>query len=143
MIKCFFSFLMMIASQNVFSQSNDADRLRKLNYDWIHSYVTKDSVTFSRIFADDFILISPIGTKFTKKQTIANLLKQEITSARVDTIDVRLITGDVGIITAYITFVSKADGKDITGRTCYQDIYIKRKGKWLAVSAHVTSLGSK
>jgi hypothetical protein len=28
----------------------------------------------------------------------------------------------------------------MTGRNCYQDIYVKRKGKWMAVMAHVTLL---
>jgi hypothetical protein len=33
------------------------------------------------------------------------------------------------------------DGKDITGKNCYQDVYIKRKGRWVAIAAHVTLLG--
>jgi uncharacterized protein (TIGR02246 family) len=140
MIKFLFSFLLMSVLQNAFSQNKDVEEIKKLNYNWINCYVTKDSVTYSKIFADDFLLISPGGKKFTKKQTVANLKSQQITSTHIDSVNVRLLTNDVGILTGYITFVAKDGGKNVTGRTCYQDIYIKRKGRWFAVSAHVTSL---
>jgi|GEM_PF-5641466 len=26
------------------------------------------------------------------------------------------------------------------GRNCYQDVYVKRKGRWMAIAAHVVSL---
>jgi hypothetical protein len=29
----------------------------------------------------------------------------------------------------------------MTGKNCYQDVYMKRNGQWLVVFAHVTSLG--
>jgi uncharacterized protein (TIGR02246 family) len=142
-MKIIFSFLLMIILQNTFSQNKDIEEIKKLNYDWINCYVTKDIVTYSRIFADDFLLMSPGGKKFSKKQTVNNLNNQQITSTHIDSVDVRLLTNDVGILTGYITFVAKDGGKNVTGRTCYQDIYIKRKGRWFAVSAHVTSLDAK
>jgi uncharacterized protein (TIGR02246 family) len=142
-MKLIFSFLLLSVLQNAFSQNKDVEEIKKLNYDWINSYVTQDSVTFSKIFADDFILISPGGKKFTKKDVLANLKNQKMASTHIDSVDVRLLTNDVGILTAYATFVAKDGGKNVTGRTCYQDIYIKRKGRWFAVSAHVTSLDAK
>jgi uncharacterized protein (TIGR02246 family) len=142
-MKLIFSFLLMIILQNAFSQNKDVEEIKKLNYHWINSYVTQDSGMFSKIFADDFILISPGGKKFTKKDVLTNLKNQKMASTHIDSVDVRLLTDDVGILTAYATFVAKADGKNVTGRTCYQDIYIKRKGRWFAVSAHVTSLDAK
>ncbi|HSZ85383.1 MAG TPA: nuclear transport factor 2 family protein [Puia sp.] len=137
-MKIIFSFLLMMILQNAFSQHKDVEEIKKLNYDWINCYVTKDIVTYRKIFADDFLLISPGGKKFSKEQTVNNLNNQQITSTHIDSVDVRLLTNDVGILTGYITFVTKDGGKNVTGRTCYQDIYIKRKGRWYAVSAHVT-----
>ncbi|MGC4034790.1 MAG: nuclear transport factor 2 family protein [Chitinophagaceae bacterium] len=104
------------------------------------SYPTKDSATMSRIFADDFNLVGPNGKSFTKNDIIGNLSKQTITSTHIDSVAVRLITNDVGIVTAYITFTLTDNGKDVQGKNCYQDVYIKRKGQWFAVSAHVTLL---
>jgi hypothetical protein len=32
--------------------------------------------------------------------------------------------------------------KKITGKTDYLDVYEKRKGRWVAIAAHVTYLGN-
>ena len=129
--------------QNAFSQNKDIEELTKLNQDWLNSYPKKDTSTLAKIFADDFVLISPKGVKMTKHDIIRNLDKQETASITIDSIDVRLLTNEVGLLTAYTTFVLKIDGKDMTGQNCYQDVYIKRKDKWFAVAAHVTLLNMK
>ena len=132
-----------LVSQTCFSQSKDIEILKNLNKDWINSYPTKDSMTLNRIFADDFVLINHRGARMTKKDIISNLDKQETLSTNIDTVDVKLLADNVGVVTAYTTFVLKSDGKEMTGQNCYQDIYVKRKGKWMAVMAHVTLLSFK
>ncbi|MFT3935095.1 MAG: nuclear transport factor 2 family protein [Chitinophagaceae bacterium] len=134
------SFLLLFCCYNAISQNNDIKVLTKLNQDWLNSYPTKDSATLAKIFADDFILISPNGTKMSKHDIINNLAKQEIVSVTIDTFDIRLLSKEVGLITAYTTFVFKTDGKDQVGHNCYQDVYVKRQKKWRAVAAHVTLL---
>jgi hypothetical protein len=51
-------------------------------------------------------------------------------------VNVRLI-GDFAIIHARTTFTT-ADGRAASGR--YTDVWVKKNGRWLAVSAHVTRL---
>jgi ketosteroid isomerase-like protein len=124
---------------NTFGQS-DVDTIKKLNLKWVNSYVTKDKATLDAIFADDFVLINPKGIKTTKQDNLTRLSGQETLSVNVDSVDVRLVSKDVGVLTAYITFVMNSEGKKMTGRNCYQDVYVKRKSRWYAVSAHVTLL---
>ncbi len=50
------------------AQNKDAETLKKLNADWIASYVTKDSATMSRIFADDLVLTNPVGRAMSKRR---------------------------------------------------------------------------
>jgi hypothetical protein len=45
------------------------------------------------------------------------------------------IMGDVAIIHARTTY-TMADGRAASGR--YTDVWARRQGRWLAVSAHVT-----
>lgn len=135
--------ILTMVSQTCLSQSTDVETLKRLNKDWINSYPTKDAATLSNIFADDFVLINHKGTKMTKKDIIAGLDKQETLSTKIDSVDVELLADNVGVVTAYTTFVLKTEGKEMTGQNCYQDIYVKRKGKWLAVKAHVTLLSFK
>jgi ketosteroid isomerase-like protein len=70
--------LLTLALQGAFSQNKDIDDLTKLNRDWLNSYPKKDTATLNRIFADDFVLISPKGVKMTRRDIISNLDKQEI-----------------------------------------------------------------
>ena len=129
--------------QSAFPQFKDMEELKRLNRDWLNSYPTKDTATLNKILANDFILVSPNGTKMTRDDVINNFNKQEPVSVNIDSIDVRLITPDVGLITAYTTFIIKTAGKEHTGKNCYQDVYMKRKNRWYAVAAHVTLLDMK
>jgi uncharacterized protein (TIGR02246 family) len=135
--------LLTLVCQLVFSQNEDIGIITNMNKDWLHSYVTKDTSALNRIFADDFVLVSHKGKKMSKKFIIENLAKQETVSVNVDSMDVKLLTGDVGVVTAFTTFVLNVDDKEILGQNCYQDVYVKREGKWLAVAAHVTLLSLK
>jgi hypothetical protein len=143
MTKLLLSILLTTILGNTFSQNKDIEELTRLNQDWLNSYHKKDTATLNKIFAYDFVLISPKGAKMTKRDIIDNLNKQETVSINIDSIDVHLLTQNVGLITAYTTFVLKIDDKEITGQNCYQDVYIKRKDKWFAVAAHVTLLNMK
>lgn len=135
------------AAQTGNTHSADIETIKKLNEAWIHSYPGKDTATLARIFADDIILINPAGTKMGKRAMLANLASssggQQITSTHVDSVDVQLLSDDIGLVFAKASFVSIADGKPSTGQTGYLDVYQKRNGRWVAIAAHVTYLGSK
>ena len=136
-------FLLALILQNALSQNKDIEKLTKLNQDWINLSIKKDTAAFAKIFADDFVLISPNGAKRTKWDVVKNILYQDIKSQEIDSIAVRLLTNEVGLITCYTTFILISDGKDVAGKNCYQDVYIKRKDRWFAIAAHVTLLNSK
>lgn len=143
MFRLLLSLLLTIPPQDVFSQAKEIEELTNINQDWLNSYPKKDAATLNRIFAEDFVLVSPKGTKLSKTNILANLDKQETVSVKIDSVDVKLLTQDVGLVTAYTTFVLKIDGKETEGQNCYQDVYVKRRDKWQAVAAHVTLLNMK
>lgn len=132
----------MLVAVGLYRNSDDKDVrvIQKLNEEWLQAYVTKDSKVLDRIFAHDFVLINHKGQKTTKQQNLDNLQRQEVSSVHIDSEEVKLVTQEVGILTAYTTFTFLSEGKLLTGKNCYQDVYVKRKGQWQAVSAHVTLL---
>lgn len=132
--------LVVVSQCHLHAQGKSVEILKQMNEDWIRSYPTKDSATLERIFAKDFRLISPNGNKMTRRDVIGNLRRQEILSVNVDSADVRMLDEKIGVVTAYMTFVSKEDNTLKTGRVCYQDIYVQRKKRWWAVAAHVSLL---
>jgi len=125
----------------VMAQQKDIDAIKKLNANWIASYVTKDTATLSRIYADDIQLTNPSGKLMHKPEMLKSAASQDYVSTKVDTATVRLF-GDIGIINAEITAITKGEGKNSTFRIGYMDVYQKRKGRWYAIAAHVTLLSS-
>ncbi|HEV2354096.1 MAG TPA: nuclear transport factor 2 family protein [Puia sp.] len=135
--------LLLVAAAGARGQSADADSLKALNAQFIHGYITKDTAKLSHIFADDFLLINPSGKRFSKR----DILKGFATSphfirCEVDTVEVRLY-GTVGLVFARAVFTTSDKGKKTTGKTSYLDVYRKRRGRWVAIAAHVTYLGDQ
>jgi hypothetical protein len=78
-----------------------------------------------------------------KMDDMKNVAKSDSISIKIDGVDVRPLTTDVAIITGYASIATNPSAKAIPTRNCYQDVYVKREGKWVAVAAHVTVLVSK
>jgi ketosteroid isomerase-like protein len=116
---------------------DDREVLLDLNRDYIRSVQTSDVRRFDEILADDFLCSNPDGSLVDRK----DFLKQtavpvKISSLEARDVDVRLM-GDVAIIHARTTY-TLPDGRAGAGR--YTDVWARRNGRWLAVSAHVTRL---
>jgi uncharacterized protein (TIGR02246 family) len=138
------TIVLILFAATSFSQTGDISAIKKLNNTFLDAIVKKDTSALSSVLASDFILINPGGHKQNKAGNLANVLlpNQVVTSIHIDSEEVRLIGTDVGLITAWTTFVINVNGKKTTGKNCYQDVYVKRKNGWKAVAAHVTLLGT-
>jgi ketosteroid isomerase-like protein len=116
------------------SQS-DLDELLRLNADYIHSVQHSDVRRFAQILAEDFLCSNPDGSLVDKAQ----FLKQTampVSISGLSTEDVKVrIMGDFAIIHARTRYRTK-DGEAHAGR--YTDVWARRNGQWLAISAHVT-----
>jgi ketosteroid isomerase-like protein len=115
--------------------NDDRAQLAALNEDYVRSVQLADVTRFSEILSDDFLCSLPDGSLLDRAAflrqteapvTIANLAAHDV--------NIRLM-GDFAIIHARTTFTT-ADGRAASGR--YTDVWARRNGHWLAVSAHVT-----
>jgi len=114
---------------------SDLDVLAALNRDYIRSLQHGDVRRFDEILADDFLCSNPDGSLVDKKQFLAQTTRPvTISGLTAEDVKVRLL-GDVAIIHARTSYTT-ADGEQRNGR--YTDVWARRDGKWLAVSAHVT-----
>jgi ketosteroid isomerase-like protein len=113
----------------------DIDALTVLNREYIHSVQHGDVRRFDEILAEDFLCSNPDGSLVDKNQFLAQTARPvTITSLEAQDVKVRLL-GDVAIIHARTSY-TMAEGTQRYGR--YTDVWARRNGKWLAVSAHVT-----
>src|ERR1700746_2244979 len=114
---------------------SDLDVLTALHRDYIHSVQHGDVRRFDEILAEDFLCSNPDGSLVDKKQFLAQTARP-VTISGLTAEDVRVrILGDVAIIHARTSYTA-AGGERRNGR--YTDVWARRNGKWLAVSAHVT-----
>ena len=113
----------------------DVDSLRQLNRDYIRPVQTSDVRRFDEILAEDFLCSNPDGSLVDRAGFLAQTARP-VTISKLEAHDVRVrIIGDVAIIHARTTY-TMPDGRAGAGR--YTDVWARRQGRWLAVSAHVT-----
>ena len=111
------------------------ETLTALNRDYIHSVQHGDVRRFDEILAEDFLCSNPDGSLVDKRGFLAQTA-QPVTISGLAIEDVRVrILGDVAIIHARTSYTA-ASGEHRHGR--YTDVWARRDGTWLAVSAHVT-----
>ena len=115
--------------------SSDLTALLGLNQDYIDSVQHSNVQRFSEILADDFLCSLPDGSLIDRAQFLAQTAKP-VTISKLAAHDVNVrVMGDIAIIHARTSY-NTADGKAGAGR--YTDVWARRNGHWLAVSAHVT-----
>ena len=113
----------------------DVDSLRQLNRAYIRSVQPSDVRRFDEILAEDFFCSNPDGSLVDRAGFLAQTARP-VTISKLEAHDVRVrIIGDVAIIHARTTY-TLPDGRAGSGR--YTDVWARRRGRWLAVSAHVT-----
>ena len=113
----------------------DLEQLEALNRDYIDSVQQSDVRRFDQILADDFLCSNPDGTLIDRDAFLKQTARP-VTISNLKAVDVNIrLMGDVAIIHARTTY-TKPDGQPGSGR--YTDVWARRHGTWLAVSAHVT-----
>ncbi len=116
---------------------SDLDILLELNRDYIRSVQNSDVGRFEEILAAEFYCSNPDGSLVDR----AAFLKQTAVPVKISDLtaqDVMVrILGDVAVIHARTTYIM-GDGRAGAGR--YTDVWARQRGRWLAVSAHVTRI---
>ena len=114
---------------------SDIDQLADLNRQYIDAVQSGDVGRFDAILAGDFLCSNPDGSLVDKRQFLAQTaLPVTISGLTAEEVHVRIL-GDVAIIHARTSY-RMATGELRNGR--YTDVWARRNGSWLAVSAHVT-----
>jgi len=115
--------------------TSDHETLLALNRDYIRSVQTSDVRRFDEILAEDFLCSNPDGSLVDRQAFLKQTaIPVRITGLEAHDVTVRIL-GDVAIIHARTSY-TLPDGRLASGR--YTDVWARRNGRWLAVSAHVT-----
>ena len=114
---------------------SDLETLLELNRAYIRSVQNSDVRRFDEILAEDFLCSNADGSLIDRAAFLVQTARPvAIRNLEARDVNVRLM-GDFAIIHARTTF-TRPDGSAGAGR--YTDVWARRQGQWLAVSAHVT-----
>lgn len=126
---------MAMAAGAKVAEASDLDILTQLNLDYINSVQNGDVARFDQILAPDFFCSNPDGT-LVDRAAFLEQTARPVTIRGLAVHDVKIrIMGDTAIIHAETRYAAP-DGRAARGR--YTDVWTRRQGEWLAVSAHVT-----
>jgi ketosteroid isomerase-like protein len=116
---------------------SDHATLAALNTDYINSVQHSDVKRFDEILSDDFYCSNPDGSLVDRAAFLKQTAKPvAIKNLKAEDVLIRIMD-DTAIIHARTAF-TKPDGTPGGGR--YTDVWMRERGRWLAVSAHVTRL---
>jgi len=92
-----------------------------------------------KALADDYVAISPLGQVTTKQEAISARKSGQLRYETIDVSDmvVRLY-GDTAIVTARADVKGHQLGEDFSGPYRYTRVWVRRSGRWQAVSYQAT-----
>ena len=115
--------------------ADDSQQLLDLEHRWLSAAMQRDLPTLRGILAEDFVDVSYKGTLRSKADHLQATLAPSKSKQTLDELKVRFY-GDTGIVTG-LNVVVTADGST-TYRIRFTDVFVKRGGRWQAVSAQET-----
>ena len=117
------------------SQNSVEQELKRLENEWLNSYLRGDKQTFDRIVADDFTRTDESGKVATKAEERALVQAPPASvSASLTNEDMHVrVYGNSAIVTGLI--VSKVQGS-LSFQSRFTDTFIKRGGSWQVVARH-------
>lgn len=123
----------------------DYKRLWYLNIQYIQSWVRSDTVTYNKLlWAEDFVHQSGANGYLYPKKEIMSIFGENRFDAieyfYADNTIIKFITDTVAMIYSKPVYRGRDDKEESLSR--YNDVYIKRNGNWVCVSASITAINN-
>jgi len=128
-----------IPIQAAANRTADEQQIRKIEQDWINAIVKRDGAFLTKLEADDFTFTDPDGVVADKAGDIKNTTTGDTVfdEIKIDSLKIRFY-GDTAIANGLGTVKAHAKDEDLSGKYSWTDVFVKQKGQWKAVAAHVT-----
>jgi ketosteroid isomerase-like protein len=122
-----------------------AEQLIQMERDWSQADVKKDAAALNRILAEDWIGIDFQGIVLTKAEVLSQVnLHSDATateSTELGEMKIRIF-GNTALVSGTEIEKSEYKGKDSSGKYIWTDVFVRRNGRWQAVSSQSTKLAA-
>jgi ketosteroid isomerase-like protein len=121
--------------------NNLTEEVKRLNRQWMESYVGRDIAFLEQYLADDYLSTFPDGTVLDKKGEIESLRSGDIALMEMTPSEMNVRTyGEAAVITGRSTIKANVKGQTVSGEYRFTDVWIKQGNRWLAVASQVTRI---
>ena len=143
----FLALVLLTASNALFAQTKSdksaAKQLIQLEHDWSEADVKKDAAALNRILAEDWTGIDFEGTILTKAEVLRQVSLHsdatETESTELGDMKIRIF-GSTALVSGTEIEKSEYKGEDSSGTYIWTDVFVRRAGRWQAVSSQSTQL---
>jgi uncharacterized protein (TIGR02246 family) len=142
--KVFAAALVLSLAMATSALADDAEAIRRLDKEISVATWTADPVWFEENLADDYVLVTPTGAMKSKREVIRELATPGMRMEPFDPFEVQVRTyGDTAVVTGRMRQRFILGGIRYANDLRYTDVYVKRKTRWLLVSAHASTVAIK
>lgn len=124
--------------------ADDSEEVTRLDKEITVATWTGDAVWFEENVADDYVLVTPTGATRNKRDVVRELATPGM---KMDPYDPREVTvrmyGDAAIVTGRILQRYTLGGIRFANDLRYTNVYVKKKGRWMLASGHISSVAVK
>jgi ketosteroid isomerase-like protein len=133
-----------VAKDKPGKQGGAEQAVTNIEKEMLDALLKGDTSASERYLADTFIFTGPDGETSNKAQNIADLKSGDLKlqSATFDDPKVS-VYGDTAVVTYGSVDKGTYKGKDISGKTRWTDVFVKKNGKWQLVATHGSRLGQE
>jgi len=117
--------------------------LRSLENQWQEALTRRDVAMLDRLMSDDYVLTTVGGEVVNKARVLAEVKSAHATADVRNTEVAVRIYGDVAIVTGLVLISGKFNDKDVSTRSRYIKVYVKRQGQWRVVAAQATLIAQQ
>ena len=124
--------------------ADDVEELRRLDKELSVATWTGDARWFEQNLGDDFVLITPDGATRSKRDVVSEISAPGMKMDPFDPIEVQIrVYGDSGIINGRVLQRFTLGRVRYANDLRYTDVYVKKKGRWLLMSGHLSNVGAR
>ena|SRR2546422_5197265 len=130
----------LTSSIEVAAQTENVEQtLLQLERDWEQANAKNDLAALDRILAPEFVNTDSDGLLRTRAEVMTARKSGAVKFTAFSQGDYKVhVFGDTAIVTGRMAIKGTREGKDYAGQERFTDVFLRRDGRWRAVSTHAS-----